>query len=400
MTAAAPKSWLAQMGWGSGLVDREAPLLGCEPSVRVLALRLLRTSLARDDLTIGFRALFEGQTVAQDAGLGRLLVLLHELVNDVLPALADSISVECEHRSEWSRAPRGGRLDPVSTLRRTWPRTASPFPDEWLLKTTETIVDTPVNRLLAILLRRLESNLRDWLQSDASARLLEEERALLASVLGRLLRFLEHSPLGRLQIREEATPVLRREARRRTSHYRRVERIVRWFDDLAEQRLETLFVGEALGTTDSCYELIAAMSLLVVLVDRFGKPRSHWQFAETSGWTLDLQLGARVTRRGRPVTALVRARRDGAERVLRIEARNIGGDAALETLDSLEQWVAATGHEAFLLTPSPLEVDDSGVRWQSFLSPADHERWDPFAQWRAILNEALDAPKQSSPEAT
>jgi hypothetical protein len=405
---------LDHCGWGAGAVDNEPPLRSpaAAECCRALALRVSVELLGDVVLGASVKPLFIPRRAGDpEAVLVRLLGLLRQLLELELPHLRRAVRCESAARESWQRVPSGGRVDAAASIRTSLSRAGQTAPDTWLVRRTERHVDTPVNRLLASILRQTETTLRQIAGQDGLAgALLRGERSLLSRSLLAVRGFLASSPLGDVPVPAAPPEALIRDARGREAEMARFAGLLGWWRALRETELTALHalsgpdVFKALSTA-SCYELACAAGLILALHERFAAAPA----AEPGSFAFRTPLGLLRAAFGRgrerpcarrPWTALLEPP-GGVEIV--VEARNASPDAAADVAERLYHWcVAAPGKRiAYILTPvaAPDKPGDtgSGLRARAFLAGvAGGFTANPAAEWITLLDEIWSPEKERS----
>ncbi len=348
--------------------------------------------------------------------LARLLGLLRELVTRELPRLRRAVRCESAARESWQRAPAGGRVDVVASIRTSYARAGRATPDAWLVRRAERLAETPVNRLLAAILRETETTLHHLATQDGLAgTLLRGERSLVARSLVAVRDFLAASPLGDLRAGAAPPEALIRAAARRDTEMARFGSLLAWWRRLRESRLTELRtlkrsnVLQALPT-GACYEVACAAGLILALRERFavepapsGEPGSFVFL--TPGGSACVGFGqGRQRRYGRRAwTAALQL--PGGREIL-VEARNATADGTADLAERLDLWCAAAPGEraAYLLTPvaggDAREDGSTGLRVRPFLAGvATGEPSNPVAEWATLLDEIWNHATEERPHA-
>lgn len=398
---------LERCGWGAGTVDPEPPIRqpGAIERCRALALRAAVELLSDAQLGASLSPLFVSRDAPDDpeVALARLLGLLRRLIEQELPRLGRMLRCESAQTQAWQRVPAGGRVDALTSVRVALERTGVPAPDLWLVRRVERLADTPVNRLLASVLRDVEARLHRIAATDSAAgTLLGRERSLVWASLRALRGFFAASPLGSVPgARLTAEALL--QASRRRAEMARFEGLLQWWRELQETELSALRAVAGEGamrdlSPDASYELVCATSLVLALQARFpaeaGAEPGVFTFATPRG-PLRTRFGAGSDRRfaRRPWTAAL-SLPAGVEVV--VEARNARAIAAAELAERLYLYCAARGARtiACLLTPAadvPADLEPQGqLRWTPFLTGlAAGEVTRPVAEWGMLLDALL-----------
>ena len=394
---------LDRCGWGAD-AGLDAPISERDAIERCRALALRTCVELLNDAAIGGAMSPLFVVPADDprdprAALARLLGLLRDLVDRELPRLRRMVRCESVQREAWQREPFGGRVDAAASIRTSLARRGSAAPETWLVKRADRIADTPVNNLVAAILRDTEATLRRIVALDrAASALLCRERSLVAASLAALRSFFAVSPLGDLPVDPSPTEALLLAAQRRRAELARFAGLVAFWRALQETDIASLrAVTEGCLLRDltpaACYESACAAGLVLALRERFvpdlGGDAGTFSF-QAPGGRARVVFGARPERRyaRRPCTAMIELS-DGGEIV--IEARNAGHAAAADLAERLYLACASSSGRrgAYLLTPtSSPEPDDPAVpfRWRPFLARLDLGA-NPVTEWITLLSE-------------
>jgi hypothetical protein len=396
-----PDAW----GWGRGAVDRSPPIASpaAQTRARELALRHSLEALADQRLGPTLHPHFDAGDADAHARFVRLLTTVRALVETQLPQVRRRLRCETIDTEREMRAPSGGRIDPMASLRRAATR-GSDIPELWVVNRRERLVDTPVNRLIVFILRDVETKLDACLQRrDAPWRAMAGERGLLHDAHQRLAHFFATTPLDALAAPKVPIARLRSDAARRRAEYERIAPLYEWWQGFERAHLDALRGDDADDTlaADGCYELCAALGLALALRRRCAptEPTTPGALAfRGAGVHVELRFGQRApgSRHGRESTAWLTVRRDGvAPREVLVEARNQRDATAAELAQRLDLWIAHNpGARAVLLTPAAPEAhDDDALVWRPFLPALSEgaERCDPVSDWNPLLD-ALLAP--------
>ncbi|KYG01893.1 hypothetical protein BE21_55680 [Sorangium cellulosum] len=401
-------------GWGAGTVDGEPPLRSpaAVECCRALALRVTVELLGDAVLGASVNPLFTPRRAGDpEVVLVRLLGLLRQLLERELPHLRRAVRCESAARESWQRVPSGGRVDTAASIRTSLSRAGQPAPDTWLVRRTERHVDTPVNRLLASILRQTETTLRQIAGQDGLAgALLRGERSLVSRSLLAVRGFLASSPLGDVPVPVAPPEALLRDARGREAEMTRFAGLLGWWRALRETELAALHalsgpdVFKALSTA-SCYELACAAGLILALRDRFAAV----PVAEPGSFAFRTPLGVlraafgkgRERRYARRARTAVLELPGGVEII--VEARNFSLDAAADLTELLDGWCNETPGKriAYMLTPVAAHDEPgdtgSGLRVRSFLAGvAGGGKANPAAEWTTLLEEFWSLEKELS----
>ena len=338
----------------------------------------------------------------QIQAMGRLLGLLRELVDTVLPCLERAVRCEAVGRSRWSRTPCGGRVDVLRTLQ------ASPLyagaPEHWSVVEILRHADTPVNRFAAAVLRHSER-----LLDAIVARFHHGGRSppgIVGSCHRSLRRFLQSSPLGSIPIDAHDDPDERLgHAHRRRAELERLGPLVRWWHELRVTDLVALHEStvEGLGEVSlhGCYELMHAMALVGALRMRFPGPAQvvdgRLQIGVGGGETVQLRFDEWPLLAGRPPTAVIRVARSTGERVIYIEARNANSATVGPVAMQLMAWCRDTRHSsaALVLPAAPTalaglaELNRGGVHLVVDPLLDSHSMPDLVVWWSRLLAQWL-----------
>lgn len=377
---------------GELLVDRSPPIVEIDGSAhrcRELALRLSLEMLSNLSLGPRLHAVFAaGRRDDPHAILSRFLQLVSRLVEEEIPRLRKVLRYKVRTRASWQAEPQGGRVHLVNSLRRA----AGGPPILWQVERTDRDAESPVNRLLVLLLRGVAATLDQVRRKFHSERMpgMQHERSRFARGQNALSAFLSASPLSTLPIERTTEERLRQEARRRRIELRRVEPFLRWVDEFRATdliKLEQLREHRDLSI-EAAYELIVTLSLLLALNQRLPLCSGERLRFRAHGGELEAHLAVPLGRRGRRRASL---RFDlhpyeGPQRQLLIEARNFGKDAAGHRADDLEAIRERADVETQVLLFVPVAVPDDELIRQC---PLDDLASAPLSFWQPTLDEVL-----------
>lgn len=387
-------------GYGTGAVDRDPPLKPDTADGRCcleLALRVCTEALSDSILGPRLYPVFAaGRKEDADGHLARLLMLLDRLIDVELPRLRQAVRGEARTRTSWQSEPRGGRIDPVSSLRRS----GGILPGAWLVRRTERSVESPVNRLLAALLGQVVLML-DRIRSrvhQQRLRFLHRERSLLDRASRALTTFLASSPIGSLTDTQQSIQNLFQEARHRRAEMQRIASFVEWWKELCAAELQRINQG-AEGATlsvDTAYELVVALSLLLSLRERFAAiPGPGLRFAMRAG-EIEARMGMVPLglRRMRPATLILEVRPTAKDaRLFFVEARNQTKDAAGQVATYLELLTThrSNNYRGFLFLP---RMDEADELMRS--CPIEQLANDPIGFWNPLLADIAQTLEENS----
>lgn len=406
---------LESCGWGSGHQDPRPPIGDSTTELRSCREAALRLALeTANDVGLGaiLRPLFERSSPdPAQARLLRFLGLADRLVRQELPRLRRLVRCEAHLSSRWAAEPAGGRVEPVESLRRS----GGAPPTLWLVRRTERFVRTPVNRLIAAVLRRTAAILSQLHRSAPAGpvALLRRERSVVVASAQAFDAFLATSPLGSLGEDRASIETLRRAALPRQRELRRVASLLDWWTEFSKLDLQDLRRAGTPEAADSlsvhaCYEQVAALSLLLTLRERLAPLRKRGAEAPATGTSLRFHapFGEVKAHLGcvsdevpwaRPATLLLELRhRDGRVRHVYVEARNSGGVALQQVKRELELMLrllqrdgsaeGAREHVALLIAPTSLTTP--GQVRQLLCAAADLQQ-DPRRLFDAALTPVL-----------
>jgi hypothetical protein len=389
---------LEQLGLGVDLVDLNAPVgednALAEPCRRLALWMLLHASAGRA-LIGALRTIFqrsrEPRPELVDA-LFRQHTLLARFVDHELPMLARQLRVEMATEREWMRHPRGGWVDLPGTLR------AQPVgvPESWLVQRIERAVDTPVNRLVAAILRAAEHRIG---RLSELYRVRKQPVPELITGTGTALgRFFRDHPIGRLRLDgDRSLADYRRDAARRASELARVASLIDWWRETEKLRIES--VQEILDgasivgvSVHAAYELAILVGLLSVLGrrlrhDRAAAPTGGLVFRGNRG-TVTLQVAPPhpLGHPGPGPTAMLTLDA-AASRTLLLNIRNIGVARSGPYLAELGLACQRPGTrcDGLLITPTavPTPLCTDHVQWCEFPPTLDAPAL--LARWRDVL---------------
>lgn len=387
---------LEQWGWGSGLHDLAAGGAWADEPVRRLAWWMLLEACGSRRLALAVAAAFRRPEAPQgpEASMVRLLGLLERLVTVELPRLARAIRVETAARSEAMRAPRGGRVDALATLRAR-PGVA---PEAWVVRRVERRVETPVNLFAAAIVRGAAARVQELGELYRRRRLGPPELVAGAGVA--LHRFLRDHPLGRLELPPGEDPERHRgAAARRGTEYARIASLVAWWNDLRDTELAALrevLSGERWALSEiggaAAYELAIALGLLCAL----GKPLAWAPGGDASeGLRFVGRRGIVVVRFGiadphgisRPTTATLECNTGRASATWWIDARLCRSTEVGPLWTYLGWRVAQAGPAArgLLITPEVVTVALPAVRCLAV--PAGVDAPTLVRVWQTLLDD-------------
>jgi hypothetical protein len=361
--------------------------------VREYALRHWLEALADDALHPHFNTLGDDE----HARFVRLLSSARRLIHEVLPRVRRVLRCETTDTRRTMREPAGGRVDPVASLRLAMTARGRSDPDDWVVTRRERLVDTPVNRFVVAILRKVERWIGGALRRDDGRwRAMAGERGLLVRARQALRDFFAMTPLGQLEAPRDSLHALRAAARLRRSEYERIAALDEWWHHFERAWLEALHANDAAEPmhVELGYELCAALGLVLALRGRFALAEAApGRFAfRGAREAVEVRFGDAAGRHwGRPPTAALTVRREGeAAREVLVEARNLGAVAAAELAQRMEFWLALTPDaRALLLTPAtpPTPPDGSRLAWASFLPElAVASACDTSAAWKPLLD--------------
>lgn len=393
---------LDALGWGLGPQDLRPPLPLDGPAARrgrELLVHLLVEALQTWEVGKLLITRFALPPRDDDAyaSFVRLLTLIDRLFQSELPRLKRAIRCENHPEMAWMPEPRGGRLDPLRSLRQPG---AAPAPQQWLVVRGRRIADTPPNRVAAAILRHAVDRLAAARCALVAAGMNVHSDLDFAGLgLRRLRRFLAHSPLGAVPPIGLSSGLVR-EAQRRRQSWRRLRTLWGWWLELKQVNLEAIQVADSdreqsLSLYDT-YEAAAALSLVLALGDRLGAPvvsEGGLRYGRGSMEVL-LTLGGSLVRDlpGRDHTAMLRVRDGAGQRVVVLEARNARGDAAAALFRPLVLLARSQpGVTGWLITPEQTELGGvaSARAWVWPLNPQSTRATASLA-WAPALDDLFN----------